>query len=202
VVGWVDLRSRSLWGQLERYAEDEGLVGFRHILQSEAPGFMMQDTFLKGLANLAEAGYTYDLLIYEHQLEEALEMVTSVPDTLPIVIDHIAKPNIAEQSFDDWSNYMAYFADRDNVFITASGMVTEANWETWTEEDLRPYTDRVLETFGPNRMIYGSDWPVCLVAGSYGRIYDNMDRLIGSLSEDEQEKILGGNAKKFYNLEG
>lgn len=200
VVGWIDLMAPSLWAQLELYAEERKLLGFRHILQSEPAEFMLQEAFVKGLKILSDANFTYDLLIYEHQMDEALELMSALPDTFQVVIDHLAKPKIADRSFESWAYYLQQFAERENVQMKLSGMVTEASWAGWQSSDFQPYLDLALELFGPNRLMFGSDWPVCLVAASYDQVFGIVNDYISQLSDDEQGMILGGTAAKFYNI--
>ncbi len=200
VVGWIDLKAPSLWAQLELYAEERKLLGFRHVLQSEPEGFMLQEDFVKGLRILVEASFTYDLLIYEHQMAEAFDLVSGLPDTFQVVIDHLAKPRIADQSFESWAYYLQQFAELENVHVKLSGMVTEAIWAGWQASDFRPYLDLALELFGPDRLMFGSDWPVCLVAASYDQVFSIVNDYISQLSDDEQSKILGGTAARFYNI--
>ncbi len=199
VVGWVDLRGDDLTEKLLYFRKFKLLKGFRHVVQGEPAGFLLDKVFINGVNQLAKHGFTYDLLIYHHQLKEALAFVASVPDT-KIVIDHIAKPSIVSGEKTQWELNMAAMATFPNIFCKLSGMVTEASWRDWKRDDFYPYLDEVLEAFGPKRLMYGSDWPVCLVAASYKEQFDIVRDYISRLSEAEQRQILGGNAVAFYKL--
>jgi L-fuconolactonase len=199
VVGWVDLRNADLPGRLEYFRTFSALKGFRHIVQSEPKGFMSDSSFVNGVRQLGKYGFTYDLLIYHYQLEEALSFVNSIPD-VPVVVDHIAKPSIRTGEKTHWELNMASLATFGNVTVKISGMVTEAIWSNWTKDQFYPYLDEILETFGPSRMMYGSDWPVCLLASSYEDQLGIVEEYIGRLSHTERELIMGLNAARFYKL--
>jgi L-fuconolactonase len=199
VVGWVDLRASNLEDTLENYRDAKALKGFRHIIQGQAAGFMLQPNLIQGLKKLATRNYTYDLLIYAHQLKEANEFIKQVTE-LPIVIDHVAKPNIKNSEMKDWKKEITALAKYPNVYCKISGMATEANWETWTMAGLQPYLDTVVETFGTERIMFGSDWPVCLVASSYAKWLNGVQNYFNTFSSTEQEAIFAGNAIKFYKL--
>lgn len=200
VVGWVDLLSEDLGGSLERFRQLESVKGFRHILQAEPEGFMLQPQFLKGIRLLRQYGYCYDILIHEKQLDEAIAFVNQTPDDIKLVIDHIAKPNIKEKSFSQWEKKMKLIAERPNIFLKISGMVTEADWHKWKKEDFTPYLETVLTFFGPNRLMLGSDWPVCLLAASYQQVIAMIRDFVATLSTIEQAAIMGGTATEFYGL--
>ncbi|MCX6212333.1 MAG: amidohydrolase family protein [Bacteroidetes bacterium] len=199
VVGWVDLCDLKMEQALEKYAAENLLKGFRHILQGEADGFMLQESFIQGLKKLQANNYTYDLLIYAHQLKEANELVKHLP-TMPIVIDHIAKPNIKAGKIEEWKKEITGLANYPNVYCKISGMVTEANWNNWTAADLKPYLDLVVAAFGTERIMFGSDWPVCLVASTYSKWLNLVQNYFNTFSSSEQEAIFAGNAIKFYKL--
>jgi L-fuconolactonase len=199
VVGWIDLRNANLSSRLEYFSELKKLKGFRHIVQAEPPGFMRQAAFIKGVSMLRHYNFTYDLLVYHHQLAEAVEFVRQVPET-KIVVDHLAKPSIATREIAEWSKHMAALATFPNVFCKVSGMVTEAKWPGWKYEDLVPYLDTVTKAFGTDRLMYGSDWPVCLVAASYDEQLSVVQSYFKTFSPSEKKQILGENAKRFYNL--
>lgn len=199
VVGWIDLRNEDLASRLEYFATLNDLKGFRHIVQAEKPGFLLHPGFIKGVRMLQRFGFTYDLLIYHHQLDEALTFLKQVPDTA-IVIDHLAKPPIASGDVNVWATRMKKAAQFPNVYCKVSGMVTEGRWPGWTYDHFVPYLDVVLEAFGVERLMYGSDWPVCLVAASYDAQFSIVKQYINRLSPAEKDGILGGNAKRFYNL--
>ena len=199
VVGWIDLKNKDLASRLEYFSTLKKLKGFRHIVQGEKPGFLLHPAFIKGVQMLHRFGFTYDLLIYHHQLDEALGFLKEVPDT-SIVVDHLAKPAIAAGEVDGWARLIKRVAESSNVSCKISGMVTEARWPGWQYEDFVPYLDVVVNAFGTKRVMYGSDWPVCLVAASYNEQFSIIKRYLENFSASEKEAILGGNAKRFYNL--
>jgi L-fuconolactonase len=201
VVGWVDLCGSDLEAQLERFSSDPKFRGVRHVVQDEADdGFMLRDEFLRGIGGLAGHGLVYDILIFARHLPVACEMVARFPEQ-PFVLDHIAKPPIKAGLLEPWAAGIKRLASFPNVGCKVSGMVTEADWSAWQPADLRPYSDVVLEAFGPGRLLFGSDWPVCTLAGSYEQVLGIVTGAIGRLSGDEQSAILGENARRFYNLE-
>lgn len=200
VVGWIDLMNPSLEKDIEIYNEQKIVKGFRHILQGTEEGFMLQPNFINGLKQLSKHHYTYDLLIYVNQIQEAIELIKSVED-LPIVLDHIAKPSIKTKSIQDWERDIKSLAKYPNLYCKISGMATEADWTTWKSEDLKPYLDIVLEAFGVDRLLFGSDWPVCLVASSYERWLNTIKEYFKEFSISEQEKIFALNCESFYTLE-
>ncbi|MEO8769568.1 MAG: amidohydrolase family protein [Ferruginibacter sp.] len=199
VVGWVDLKAGNIIEQLAECKQFDKLKGFRHVLQAEEPGFMLQNDFLIGIKALKEFDFTYDLLIYPGHLTAALDLVKENPDQL-FVIDHIAKPNIKMQYMDEWKKKIETFSKLDNVFCKISGMITEADHTNWNEKDFNPYLDAVVKTFGTKRIMFGSDWPVCLVAASYEQTLSVFSNYFSSFSLAEQEDIFGNNAIKFYHL--
>jgi L-fuconolactonase len=199
VVGWVDLNSNEIEEKLEEYSNETTLKGFRHIIQAEQKGFMLDASFQKGLSALAKYNYTYDLLIYETQLAEANTLIKKLPE-LPIVIDHIAKPNIKKGESENWIKEIKAMAQYPNVYCKISGMATEAHWNTWTMDTLKPYIDTVVEAFGTERIMFGSDWPVCLVASSYEKWLKGLQNYFNTFSINEQEDFFANNAIKFYKL--
>lgn len=199
VVGWIDLRNKQLHSRLEYFSALKKLKGFRHIVQAEKPGFLAQRSFIEGVRQLHEYSFTYDLLIYHHQMKEAIEFLREVPDTA-IVLDHIAKPAIAKRDISEWAKNTATIARFPNVYCKVSGMVTEASWSDWKPDDFIPYLDVVFKEFGIDRLLYGSDWPVCLVAASYDEQFSILLEYLTHLSPVEKAKILGENAERFYNL--
>jgi L-fuconolactonase len=200
VVGWVDLRASDLKERLEYFSQFRKLKGFRHIVQGESSGFLKNRLFINGVKLLGEFGYTYDLLIYHYQLKEALEFVAALPN-VKIVVDHIAKPSIRTNEKVIWDVQMAELAKFQNVHCKISGMVTEANWNNWKKEDFFPYLDEIFGSFGTSRLLYGSDWPVCLVAATYDQQISIVRDYISSFSSEEQSGVMGINASKFYDLE-
>lgn len=199
VVGWIDLADPAMESRLEYFSSLNKLKGFRHIVQAEKPGFLRTPDFIKGVQLLARYQFTYDLLIYHHQLAEALDFVAQVPQT-KIVIDHLAKPSIATHDRKQWEIQMRSMAEFPNVYCKVSGMVTEARWPGWKYKDFVPYLNCVTNAFGTERLMYGSDWPVCLVAATYDAQRAIVQQYIKELSDAEKKQILGGNAERFYNL--
>lgn len=200
VVGWVDLLSKSVNERLVHYTKNPFFKGVRHIVQAESKGFMLRQDFQYGISKLHRFGLTYDILIYPHQLSEAKELV-SLFDEQPFVLDHLAKPNIKEGHWDTWSKDITELAQFPQVYCKLSGMVTEAEWNQWSIDDFKLYIETILECFGPDRIIYGSDWPVCLLSSSYSDTLTIVDFYTQMLSNSEKAKIMGENAVKFYNLE-
>ncbi|NID13208.1 amidohydrolase family protein [Fibrivirga algicola] len=199
VVGWVDLQAANLYDRLEAYSQFEEIRGFRHVAQAEPDDFLMRPEVVKGIKQLAAFGFTYDILIYPSQLKAALHLVRSVPD-VKFVIDHMAKPVIRQQEISRWSNFMAEIAKQPNVSCKVSGVVTEADWQNWKKADLFPYLDVVFEQFGPDRLLFGSDWPVCLVAADYTQVKTVVEDYLAPWGYDVRAKVFGGNAVKFYGL--
>ncbi len=201
VVGWVPLVSPDLEAELERLAGPSKLRGVRHVLQDEADGYMLQPAFERGLRALRGRGLVYDVLVFERQLPSAIALVDRHQDQL-FVLDHVAKPRIRDGLIEPWRTQIRELARRPNVSCKLSGMVTEADHSSWTIEELQPYVETVIEAFTPERLMLGSDWPVCLLACGYGRWIDTVRRLLARLSEPEQRQILGGTACRVYRLEG
>jgi L-fuconolactonase len=200
VVGWVDLRSPSLRLQLEELARKPKLVGVRHIVQSEPDDrFLLQPDFVRGIGMLEEFNLAYDILIYTKHLPVAAEFVAKFPRQR-FVLDHLAKPPIKSGALEPWAKGIRELAEFPNVYCKASGMVTEADWKKWKPADMKPYLDVAFECFGPQRMMIGSDWPVCEAATPYSRVLDIVEDYIRSFSAEEKNAVLGGNAAKFWRL--
>lgn len=204
VVGWVPLAAPSLRTELAPLAASRKLRGVRHVVQGEAdPGFLDRADFNAGIDALREFGLAYDLLIYAHQLPAALAFVDRHPGQV-FVLDHAAKPRIRERVIEPWRSYIGELARRPEVYCKLSGLVTEAapdpSTDAWTDADLRPYADTVLEAFGPSRVLFGSDWPVCLVAAPYDRWLDTVKTLTAALTVSERAEVLGGTARRAYRL--
>lgn len=200
VVGWVDLQAENISDQLAAWSSFKKLKGFRHILQGEADrALMLKPAFLNGIQALRPFGYTYDILIFPDQLKFAAELATKFPNQ-KFVLDHIAKPDIKNQNIRDWQQDIQALAALENVSCKVSGMVTEADWSNWKSGDFTAYLDVVFEAFGAKRVMYGSDWPVCLVAGSYGAVVNLVEEYTKTLSANERDLFWGGNATNFYNL--
>ena len=199
VVGWAPIASEHFPEVLEELREYGRLVGLRHIVQAEPAGFLDGEDFHRGIALLEPAGLTYDLLITESQIDEAVRFVDRHPYQR-FVVDHCAKPRIAAGELEPWRTKMRALALRPNVSCKISGLVTEANWASWTLDDLRPYLDTALNAFGPARVMAGSDWPVCRVAASYLQWWDTLRTYTESLSESERVALYGDVAQRFYRL--
>lgn len=200
VVGWADLRDEKVDSILEEYHSHKYIKGWRHVVQGEADhNFLIRPNFLRGISLLEKYDYTYDILIFPHQLGATLEFVKQFPHQ-KFIIDHMAKPYIKDGFFEGWSVLMKEIAKHENVFCKMSGMITEADYRHWSVEQLHAYMLLVLEAFGPERILFGSDWPVCLVAGSYMEVKGVVTDFIKTLSTPEQNAIMGGNAVDFYNL--
>lgn len=200
VVGWVDLRASNIESVLKEYSAFPKLKGFRHVVQGEADhNFMLRPDFLNGIAALEQYNFTYDILIFPHQLGAALELAKRFPNQ-KFVIDHIAKPYIKDGFYDGWAAAMKAIGEYSNVYCKLSGMTTESDYKTWTAAQIKPYMQLVLEAFGANRILFGSDWPVCLVAGNYTKTKELVTNFIAKLSSEEQAAIMGANAMQFYNL--
>lgn len=199
VVGWAPLANTDR-DQLSQLAADPHLKGLRHIIHDEPDDdFILRADFNRGVGLLEEFGLAYDILIFEKHLSRAIEFVDRRPATR-FVLDHMAKPRIAEGVLEPWRTEVARLAERPNVFCKISGMVTEADWRGWSPDQLRPYYDAVLAAFGPHRLMFGSDWPVCLVACEYDRWAETVQDWIGELSAAEQERIRAGTAVEAYGL--
>ena len=200
VVGWVDLRSPRLRADLESFAGQSHLVGVRHIVQSEPDDrFLLQPDFLRGVAMLEEFDLAYDILIYTKHLPVAAEFVRRFPRQR-FVLDHLAKPPIKSGAVDVWESGIRELASFPYVYAKVSGLVTEADWRTWKPENIRPYLSVAFECFGPRRLMIGSDWPVCTVAGTYALVMDLVKDYLGKYSAEEREAVLGENAAKFWKL--
>ena len=202
VVGWVDLRAPDLDETLARISTDRALRGVRHIAQAEADDFVTRDDVVRGIAQLRQFGLAFDVLVYERQLPAAIALADRLPEQ-PLVLDHLGKPRIREGVLEPWATHLRELARHPNVWCKLSGMVTEADWRHWRPADLRPYLDVAFEAFGPARLMFGSDWPVCLVAAPYGRVLDAVREyaVAAACSIAEQEALFGGNAARFYGLD-
>lgn len=200
VVGWAPIASADFPLCLEKLAGNRKLKGLRHVVQDEPDDdFILGQDFNCGIAALRSTGLVYDILIYERHLPQATKFVDAHPDQV-FVLDHIAKPRIRERVLSPWRERIQELARRENVFCKVSGMVTEADWQSWTESDLLPYLDTVFEAFGPARLMMGSDWPVCLLAIEYAKWFELLDRCAGKLTAHEREQFCGGTAIRVYSL--
>ena len=200
VVGWVDLRSADVDSQLAELTSKPKFKGVRHLVESEPDdAWLVQPTVLSGLQRLAAHNLSYDLLVHTRHLPY-VPRVAAECQTLSLVIDHLAKPPIARNEIKEWANALKPVAAYPNVHCKLSGFVTEANWSSWQVNDLRPYVDYALELFGPERMMFGSDYPVCLLAATYERVLASFQELLKDLSDSDRDKIFSRNAAKFYRL--
>lgn len=200
IVGWVDLQADDLDYRLTYYQQFAKMKGFRHVLHDEAQrDFMLRPAFMRGISMLEKFNYTYDILIFTDQLSYTLDFVKAFPNQR-FVIDHIAKPLIKQQVVGEWKDYMAKIAAFENVYCKISGLVTEADWKHWKVADFKVYLDIVVDLFGTDRIMYGSDWPVCQLAASYNAQFDIVKDYFSNFSFTEQAKFFGENAVKFYQL--
>lgn len=200
VVGWIDLRSPSLTKRLEFLSQFPKLRGFRHIAQAENDRFLLGKDFLSGVRQLQAFGFTYDILIYARQLPAASEFAASFPGQR-FVLNHIAKPAIKSGDISTWERSIRKLGALPNVYCKLSGLITEADWQRWRPGDLRPYLDVVFDCFGVDRLMFGSDWPVCLLAGSYRQVRHIIEQYTESLPLADKDKIFALNACRFYGLE-
>jgi L-fuconolactonase len=199
-VGWVDLRSPELRGQLEKYSKHPKLVGVRHVVHDEPDDhFMLLPEFRRGIAQLREFGLTYDLLLFPKHLPVAVKLVTEFPNQ-PFVLDHIAKPGIREQLVSPWREDLKRLAEFPNVFCKLSGLVTEAKWQQWRPEDFHRYLDVVIAAFGAERVMIGSDWPVCTLSGDYASTMRIVIDYAQQFSAQVRDDILGRNCARFYHI--
>ncbi len=199
VVGWAPIASADFEASLDALITDKKLVGLRHIVQAEPPGFLDGADFNRGIRAMRRTGLVYDLLIIEHQLAEAIRFVDRHPQQI-FVLDHIAKPKIAAGELEPWRAQIQELGKRSNVSCKISGMVTEDSWSHWSIESLRPYLDTVVNAFGADRLIAGSDWPVCLVASGYAQWWQVLRNYFASFSDDDRADVFGSTAARIYNL--
>lgn len=198
VVGWVDLLNPET--QLDELCADPKFKGVRHLVESEPDDdWLIQPAVLSGLQQLSARGLSYDLLVHTRHLKHVPRVAETCPD-LALVIDHLAKPPIARNEIKEWSQAFRPLAQFPNINCKLSGLVTEANWSSWRTDELRPYVEIALESFGADRMMFGSDYPVCLLAASYGRVLDSFQEILRELPEVDRDKIFSQNAEKFYRL--
>ncbi len=200
VVGWIDLQSPDVNERLNYFSQFKILKGYRHIVQSEKDtAFLERPHFLNGIKHLKNFDLTYDILIYPHQLKMATEFAGKFPDQR-FILNHVAKPYIKKGLIDDWKNDLQELAALENVWCKISGLVTEADWYTYSAKDLFPYIETAIEAFGINRVIYGSDWPVCLVAAPYEKVLGIIEEVFERFSKEDAAKFFGLNANEFYKL--
>lgn len=202
IVGWVNLQSIRVEDKLKYYHERYPKIkGFRHVLQSDPDDrLMLRDSFKNGISLLNKYNFTYDILIYPKHLKYAAQLAAEFPDQ-KFVVDHLAKPHIKAKEIDTWKRDIEDLSKNLNVYCKVSGMLTEADWYSWRTDDFMPYLDTVFNAFSINRVMYGSDWPVCKLAGGYNRALEILQIYTSRFSEKEQAQFYGGNAIEFYNLE-
>jgi L-fucono-1,5-lactonase len=200
VVGWAPLISKDIEKDLEKIAGQKKLKAIRHVLQDEKDDrYAVRDDFQRGIGTLKKSGLVYDILIYEKQLPASIELVDKFPNQI-FVLDHVAKPKIREKILSPWRERMKELAKRQNVYCKLSGMATEADHGGWEVADLKPYIDVVIDAFGPNRLMFGSDWPVCLLAVTYQKWTATVRDFVSKLSESEKNRVMGGTAVEAYKL--
>ena len=199
VVGWVDLRAADLEDQLAELSSHRKLVGLRHIVQAEADDFLLGDAFRRGVGRLERYGFAYDVLIYARQLPAAIDFAAALP-VQRLVLDHLGKPDIRGKGFDSWRRDLDRLAKLPHVRAKLSGLVTEAEWTGWTAEDIHRYINAALDSFGSERLMIGSDWPVCTVAATYSQVIDLVRSAIADRAASERAAIMGGTAQTFWNL--
>lgn len=199
VVGWVDLSSPNVSFRLEHYAQNPYFKGVRHILQAEKEDFLLDPKFQFGISQLSTLNLTYDILVYPTHLKNTATLVSKFPEN-KFVLDHLAKPYIKSGEIEQWKKDIQRIAQNPNVYCKLSGYVTEADLANWKYQDFVPYFDVIFEAFGAYRVLFGSDWPVCLLATEYEEVLNIVNHYINELNLDEKQAILGGNASKFYNL--
>ncbi|MGD0443406.1 MAG: amidohydrolase family protein [Edaphobacter sp.] len=200
VVGWAPIAASDFQDSLHKFAAQPKFVGLRHIVQAEPQGYLDGADFNRGIRDLLTTGLVYDLLILQSQLDEAIRFVDRHPQQR-FVLDHIAKPKIAAREIEPWSTHIRDLSKRSHVYCKLSGMVTEDSWSNCSLESLRPYLDIAVEAFGPDRLMAGSDWPVCLVATSYPQWWTMLQNYFAIFSESERASIFGATAIKVYDLE-
>jgi len=199
VIGWVDFCRNDVGETLAQLSNHDALKGYRHIVQKEPNGFLDREDFRAGIQHLAKYNYTYDILLYPHQLEEAYRFIKTFPNQR-FVVDHLAKPYIKAKQVNPWKTHIEQLATFPNVYCKLSGMVTEADWETWEYKDFIPYLDIIINAFGTDRLLFGSDWPVCLLGGSYTKILQLVMTYFDSFSPTEKKAIFYENTEQFYQL--
>ena len=200
VVGWVDLMSDEIEQQLDELTSHPKFKGVRHLVESEPmDDWLVQPSVLNGLRILARHNVSYDLLVHTRHLKRVKRVAESCPE-LRLVVDHLAKPPIARGEIKEWAQEIKELAAYPNISCKLSGLVTEADHASWQMDDLRPYVELALESFGAGRLMFGSDWPVCLLAASYGQVLESFQSLFADLNEDERSRIFGKNATEFYRL--
>jgi len=203
VVGWLDLESADIRPQLDKYLNHKGgnkLVSIRDMAQDKSdPNWLLREDVVRNIHRVGEYGLTFDILTRPPQLAAAVEMVRRSPNNI-FVLDHISKPYMAKGEFQPWADQISEISSNENVSVKVSGLFTEANWSDWSIETFRPYFDHILKSFTPSRMMFGSGWPVCLLAATYSQTINLMEELTGRLTMAEQDSFWSNTAKQFYRL--
>lgn len=200
VVGWVPLTDPKVYTVLDQFAGNKHLKSVRHVIQGEPDEhYILRADFNAGIRVLQHYGLAYDILIFERHLPQTIQFVDKHPHQV-FIVDHLAKPRVRENVLSPWRENIHELSKREHVYCKISGLVTEADYHNWTEERLQPYMETVLQAFGPRRVMFGSDWPVCLVACTYQRWFQIVTRLVSKLSPDEQAQVMGGTAIRAYRL--
>jgi L-fuconolactonase len=200
VVGWVDLRKEAVEEDLLMLKSQQKLAGFRCIMQgTEDEAYLKNSVFLKNVSRLTQFDFTYDLLVFHNQMESLVRFTDKLQDNR-LILDHIGKPDIKNKQIKQWKEQLRILSSNPNIYCKLSGMLTEADHQRWTYDDIMPYMETAAEYFGVDRLCFGSDWPVCLLAGSFKQVHDVVDRFVEQLNTTEREKIFGTNAAAFYKI--
>lgn len=199
VVGWVDLQAENVAERLEYFSPNSIIKGYRHIAQSEPDDFFYRDDFRRGLAAVFERGLTYDILVYPRQLKAATDLVKAFPGER-FVLDHCGKPEIRAKKKDEWKQHIGQLATHQNVYCKLSGLFTEAEWKSWSAGDFYPYLDTVFNVFGPDRIMFGTDWPVMLLSGMYVQWKSLVEKYMENMNDEAKENVFGANAQRFYSI--
>ena len=199
VVGWINLTSENLEESLQSYQSEKLIKGFRHIAEGEETGFLLQEKVLNGISKLYQFNYTFDILLRQHQLSDAVKLSEKLPDQ-PFILDHCGKPDLKTNDLKDWKSNISELAKNPNMYCKISGLLTQGNWNLIDEKSIFETLDFVFEKFGIERLVFGSDWPVMLLGGNYALWIDLISKYVNQFSKEEQELFYFGNANKFYNL--
>jgi len=200
VVGWIDLRAGNAIERMQYWKQYEKIKGFRSIMQGQQdPAYLTNADFIENIKKLSQYKYTYDLLVYHNQFPSLIKFVDKLPDN-KMIIDHLGKPDIKNKNIKDWKSNLKILAQHPGIYCKMSGMITEADYQRWTYDDLKPYLEAAGEYFGADRICFGTDWPVCLVAGAYAQVYEVMDKFSQQLNKEEKEKLMGLNTMRFYGI--
>jgi len=199
IVGWIDLKNANLDEQLATYTKQSIIKGWRHIVQAEPTGFLLQQDFIEGIKSLKSYNYTYDILVKHHQLPEVIEFLNKVEDQ-PFIVDHCAKPDLKNRDIEDWTKNIRIIAQQKHVFCKLSGLLTECDWANWDEKTIFNCLDVIFESFGPDRILFGSDWPVLLLASNYTNWINLLKKYTKDFTAIQKQAIFNGNAVKFYNI--